>query len=151
MAGVPKAERAEKTAKAVEFSARGWTLRAIGSHLGHSKDTVARWINDELALRSEHRTQDKERAIATYEEIIRHGWERLATTKDTSLNVSGLLNSIKSAQERIDKITGAEAPVRSDNKHQHEHHDFSNTPTEELIDLEYHAQRVFGESGTQAR
>jgi orotate phosphoribosyltransferase-like protein len=107
-----KAERAEKAQRAVSLRARGDTLDEVGEALGITRQTARKLIDDELAGRSEHRAEDKERSIATYEEVIREGWRRLDKLDDRSLNVSGVLNSIRQAQERIDKITGAEAPAK---------------------------------------
>lgn len=88
------------------------TYREIGAQVGITKDTVGKWLKDEYANRAEHREQDKEAAIEVYREIQRAAWDRYDTTEDRSLNTSGLLNVIRSAQERIDKITGAEAPFK---------------------------------------
>ncbi|PLS84877.1 MAG: hypothetical protein CYG60_15575 [Actinobacteria bacterium] len=107
-----KAERVEKAQEAVAMSARGVTLTAIGEVLGVSRQTASKLVQDELANRAEHRAADKERAVARYEEIIRAAWERFENTDNRSLNASGYLNTIRSAQERIDKITGAEAPIK---------------------------------------
>lgn len=107
-------EREEKSVLAVELSAKGWNYSEIGAHeeIGLDRRTVKKLIGDELANRAEHREHEKEKAIAVYEAIIRHGWRRLARTKDASLNVSGVLNSIKGAQDSINKITGAESPIK---------------------------------------
>lgn len=108
-------EKREKTEHIIELSAKAWSDCAIGREVEIDRRTVKKLREDELASRAEHRSasNDRERAIATYEAIIVHGWERLAALKDArSYNVSGLLNSIKAAQERIDKLSGAEAPVK---------------------------------------
>jgi predicted transcriptional regulator len=107
-----KAEKEEKSARAVSLSARGWTYREIAEDLGHDKNTIGAWIKDEYARRAEHRDQDKEEAIAVYREVIRAAWERFAVTNNASLNSSGFLNTIKAAQDSINKITGAEAPIK---------------------------------------
>lgn len=107
-----KAEREKLADKALSLSARGMSLRAISAVLGPTKDTIGSWLADELAKRSEHRGQDKEKAIAVYVEVQRAAWERFENTDFRSLNSSGYLNTIKSCQERIDKITGAEAPFK---------------------------------------
>lgn len=113
MAGrLTKAEREEKADRAVVLSARGWSYREIADEMGHSKDTIGKWIKDEYSRRSEHRENDKEEAIAVYKEVIRAAWKRFKNTGNTSLNSSGFLNTIKSAQDSINKITGAEAPIK---------------------------------------
>lgn len=111
-----KAERAKLTERALDLSLRGLSALRIAREIGVSDTTIRKWMNDELAKRSEHRSNDKERAIARYEKIIRDAWETYEETEKLSPNnVSGLLNTIRACQERIDKLTGAEAPI----KHQH--------------------------------
>jgi orotate phosphoribosyltransferase-like protein len=106
------AEREEKTVRAVELSSKGWTNTDIAEEIGVTRKTVANWIENELSRRAEHRENDKERSIAVYTELVAEGWRRLEKLDDRSLNVSGVLNAIRAAQERIDKITGAEAPLK---------------------------------------
>lgn len=113
------AEREEKSARAVDLSAKGWTNTDIAAEIGVTRKTVAAWIANELSRRAEHRENDKERAIAVYEAIIAEGWRRLENMDNRSLNVSGVLNSIRGAQDSINKITGAEAPIKTDNRHTH--------------------------------
>ncbi len=106
------AERLEKSAIAVDLSARGSTNIAIADELGVTRKTVASLIANELSRRGEHRSNDKEKAISVYTALIAEGWKRLEKMDDRSLNVSGVLNAIRAAQERIDKVTGAEAPFK---------------------------------------
>jgi hypothetical protein len=146
-----KVQRDEAAQKAVALSAQGLSYQRIAASLEVTWKTARKLVADELAVRAEHREKDTERHLAVYDAIQEAAWERFEETDNRSLNSSGFLNTIKAAEDSKVKITGAEAPTRSDNRHQHEHHDFTNTPTEELIELEYYAQRVFGESGTQAR
>lgn len=108
------AERQEKADLAVEYSARGWTNTEIAEEVGVHRHTVRKLIDDELANRAEHRQQEKERAIAVYVAVQKAAWQRFQQTDNRSLNASGYLNTIKAAQERIDKVTGAEAPRKSD-------------------------------------
>lgn len=107
-----KGKREEKTTEAIRLSSRGLSIRAIAQDTGVSGKTIRKWMDDEFARRAEHRDEIKERAISRYEEVTRVAWERLDKLDDRSLNVSGLLNVIRLAQERIDKITGAEAPAK---------------------------------------
>lgn len=104
--------RREKALEAVRLSARGLGDSAIGRELDINRATAKKLREDEYASRAEHRAPDKERSVARYEEIIRAAWERFDETDNRSLNASGYLNTIKAAQERIDKITGAEAPIK---------------------------------------
>lgn len=107
-------QREEKALEAVKLCAKGWTDTEIGEELGVHRNTVRRLRETEYDRRAAQREHDREKAIAVYLAIIREGWERLRTTKDNSLNVSGLLNAIKAAQDSINKLTGAEVPSRSE-------------------------------------
>lgn len=113
MAGrLTKAKRAKLTSRAMRLSARGKSAVKIAEEIGLTEKSVRKLIDDELALRGEHRDHDKERAIARYEEVIRVSWERLLGLEANSTAATGLLNTIRASQERIDKITGAEAPLK---------------------------------------
>lgn len=105
-------EREEKSLEAVVLSAKGWSDVAIGKHLGINRATVKRLRDSEYARREEHREHDKEKAIAVYEAIIFAAWERFKNTNNTSLNSAGFLNTIKAAQDSINRITGAESPIK---------------------------------------
>ena len=109
---LPKAKKEELSARAVELHVKGYNFSEIGRQIEVDRRTAKKWVDDELARRSEHRTHDKEKAIATYEAVIAEAWARLEKLDNRSLNVSGLLNSIRSAQDSINKITGAEAPQK---------------------------------------
>ena len=114
MGRMAKAEREEKMAQAVSLSVKGKSYTDIAEALEVSWVTAKKLVDDALAIRSEHRGVEKERekAIATYTAIIEEGWTRLETMDNRSLNVSGVLNSIRSAQESIDNLTGAKAPAK---------------------------------------
>lgn len=116
MPRMKKAEREEKMARAVDLSARGKSYREIGVILDVTKDTANKLVLDELARRGEHRIVDREASIARNLAVIRASWERLENTDERSLNSSGLLNTIIRAGERIDKLTGAEAPTKTENE-----------------------------------
>lgn len=104
--------RREKQIEAVSLAAKGRNYTQIATAMEIDWRTAKKLVQDEYASRSEHRNNDKEAAIATYTELIREGWDRLETLDARSLNVSGILNSIRQSQERIDKLTGAEAPIK---------------------------------------
>lgn len=106
--------REQITSEAVEKRAKGWTYAEIGDEYGVTRQTIKKWITSEYASRSEHRsTSDaREEAIAHYRAQIREAWTRLGHIKSTSYNASGFLNTARQAQERIDKLTGAEAPIK---------------------------------------
>ena len=110
MGRMTKAQRDEKSALAVDMSARGYTYVRIGEALGVDRKTAAKLIEDELASRSEHREQDKERHLASYQAIQDAAWDAFRNTDNRSLNRSGYLNTIKSCEDSKAKITGAEAP-----------------------------------------
>ena len=116
MGRMTKAEREEKAQEAVELSARGFSYRAVASRIGVNWKTAKKLIEDELAVRAEGRDQDKERHLAVYDAIQRAAWERFRETDNRSLNSSGYLNTIKAAEDSKVKITGAEAPSKSESK-----------------------------------
>lgn len=111
---MPAAERAEKAEKAVGLSARGVSYVEIGKRLGISRQLASNLVKEELATRAEHRDNDRERAIAHYQQIIGAAWRSYEAVDDRSLNKSGHLNAAIRAQERIDRITGAEAPKKAE-------------------------------------
>lgn len=114
MGRMAKAEHEEKMMQALSLSVKGKSYTDIAEDLGVSRPTATKLVEDALAVGAEHRSVEKERekAIATYRAIIDEGWQRLETIEDRSLNVSGVLNSIRSAQESIDSLTGAKAPKK---------------------------------------
>lgn len=105
-----KMQREEKAYQAVELSARGASYQAIADELEVNWKTAKKLVDDELASRGEHREQDKERHLAVYDAIQQAAWERFRETDNRSLNASGYLNTIKSAEDSKLKVTGAEAP-----------------------------------------
>ncbi len=105
-------DRQQKTARCVELSVKGWNDSEIAREVGINRKTVKKLVEDEYAFRAEHSGPDKEASIALYRALIKEGWERLEKLDDNSTNVSGVLNSIRACRERIDKITGAEAPIK---------------------------------------
>lgn len=107
-------QREQLTTRAVELRVKGWAYAAIAEEIGVVRDTARRWIEAEHARRSEHRSVSdaREHAISVYETGMKAAWERLARMKDSSTNVVGLLNNIRQFQERIDKLTGVETPIK---------------------------------------
>lgn len=107
-------ERAENTAFAVEEHAKGRSYSEIARELSVDRKTVKGWIDAEYARRSEHRTVSdaREQSIARYEALLRETWQRIGKTGTASLNSAGLINAARGLQERIDKLTGAEAPAK---------------------------------------
>ena len=112
MPRMSKVQREERMAEAVALSARGKTWDEIAEELGINRKTAMKLVDDELSKRGEHRIADREASIARNLAVIREAWRRLETTDNRSLNVSGLMNTIIRAGERIDKLTGAEAPIK---------------------------------------
>lgn len=114
------AQRQEKADIAVGLSAKGWSNQKIAEELDVNRNTAGKLIKDELANRAEHRDNSKEKAIAVYEAVIAAAWQRFKNTGNMSLNSSGFLNTIKAAQDSINKVTGAEAPRQLRFQHRHE-------------------------------
>lgn len=111
------AQKEEKLAEAIALSVRGQTLSHIGEKLGLDRRTVGDWLKNEYARRAEHRDQEREEAIAFYEELKAERWRRLEhmPTDSRANNVVGLLNGLNADQSRIDSLTGVEQAQ----KHEH--------------------------------
>lgn len=101
---------------AIDLRARGKTWAYIAEEIGVTEKTAKKWVDGEYAKRSEHRSVSdaREVAISRYEMLFKEAVERLeALGKDSkSLNASGYINAARGLLERIDKLTGAEAPVK---------------------------------------
>lgn len=107
--------KTELTERAVELRARQWSFQSIANELGMSRLTAAKWVHEEHARRSEHRADTTEQHLAVYDEVQKAAWDRLKELDSRSLNVAGLLNTIKAAEDSKTRITGAESP----RKYQH--------------------------------
>lgn len=115
MAGrMTKATRAEKVLEAVDLSSRGQSINKIAEALEVQWTTARKLVDDGLAQRAEQRdtTTERQASIERNLRVIQAAWERFENTDNRSLNASGYLNTIIRAGERIDKLTGAEAPVK---------------------------------------
>lgn len=107
-------ERRALTVWAVVEHAKGRTYTDIAEEAGVERRTVSGWIESEYARVSEQRSVSdaRERAISGYEALLREAWRRIQKTDTKSLNSAGLINAARGLLERIDKLTGAEAPVK---------------------------------------
>lgn len=114
MGRMTKAERDWKADVALDMSARGFNYSRIAAALDVSWVTAKKLVDDELAKRSEHREQDRERHLAHYDAIQAAAWTAFRNTNEKSLNRSGYLNTIKAAEDSKARITGAEAPRKSE-------------------------------------
>lgn len=105
------AEREEKGARAYELSAQSWSERRVAEEIGVNRHTVSRLLKEERERQRERRDAAADDAIAVYEAVKRHAWERLTgeNLKANSYSVSALLNNIIAAQKAEDGITGVEA------------------------------------------
>lgn len=109
--------RRKAAGQAYAMWVRRLTMEEIAEHFDSTRQTVSKVIKEERERLRDIAGEDealkaKEKAIATYDAVIRSSWQRLARLKDTSLNVSGLHNNIISAQSHIDVITGVESPLQ---------------------------------------
>lgn len=104
------------TDKAIEMRARGRTWEMVAEEIGVTAKTAMKWVNSEYAQRSEHRSVSdaREVAISRYEMLFAEAVERLEALgqASTSLNASGYINAARGLLERIDKLTGAEVPIK---------------------------------------
>ncbi len=113
--------RREKAQEAYQLAIRRETFTEISSTLDISRNLVSTLVKEEQERQWADRDTseidaEKQRAIVTYEEVIRGAWERLGKLNDSSLNVSGLFNAIISAQSKIDEITGVRIALANDSK-----------------------------------
>jgi predicted transcriptional regulator len=108
-------ERREMAGLAVEMRAKRMTMKEIGAELGCSPTAVKKLVDEEYARRRPRRERARAKALADYDALIRECWRRLAAFHDSSAaqNVSGIIGQIRQILERIDKITGAEAPTKT--------------------------------------
>jgi hypothetical protein len=83
--------------------------RQIAERMGIGRELVATLIKEQAANYSEHQSTERAKAIATYDSMISQARQRLVRIQDNSLNVSGLINAVISAQKAIDEITGVRA------------------------------------------
>lgn len=107
-------ERREKGRQAYQLAIRRITYGEIAEVVDISRQLVSTLVKEEQERQWADRDTseleaEKQRSIATYEEVIRGAWQRLGKIKDSSLNVSGLFNVIVSAQTKIDDVTGVKA------------------------------------------
>lgn len=105
------ATRRDLARKAFQLAIRRVTFTEISRSLDISRQLVSTLVSEEQERQWEDRGDEelkaeKQRAISTYEEVIRAAWQRVGRIKDNSLNVSGLFNVIISSQKAIDEITG---------------------------------------------
>lgn len=107
-------ERRELTEWAVIEHSKGRSYSSIAEEISVERRTVASWIQSEYARVSEQRgvSDARERALVGYEALLREAWRRIKKTDVRSLNSAGLINAARSVLERMDKLTGAEAPVK---------------------------------------
>ncbi len=101
---------------AYDYSAKGWPQTRIAERLGVHRNTVRSLIRRERHVRQSERSEDREVAIARYERVIERAWEELSRPQSNGLAVPALLNSIASAQSKVDAITGVRAPIKSESK-----------------------------------
>jgi hypothetical protein len=103
--------RTQAGIEAYELFLKRLTYGEIGKKLGISRQLASTIVKEEQARQWETRDlseldAEKQKAIATYDRVIRGALERLESIKDNSLNVSGLYNVVITAQSKIDGITG---------------------------------------------
>lgn len=114
-----KAEDRRRLAdEAYYLSIKRATYTEIGKRLGITRQLASTLVREEKdRISSDKEKEDAKRlAISTYEAIIAYGWGLLegGQLKKSSLNQSGVMNSITSAQKAIDEIEGTKAPTRSE-------------------------------------
>lgn len=114
-----KAEDRRRLAdEAYELSIKRVTYTEIGVRLGITRQLASTLVREEKdRISSDKEKEDaRQKSISTYEKVIAYGWELLESEelKANSLNQSGVMNSITTAQKAIDEIEGSKAPTRSE-------------------------------------
>lgn len=113
---MPKKSAAEVrrlTDEAYLLDLKGWSYTAIGEHLAVTRQYVAKLIEGEREKRADEALDfDAVAAIDRYRKTIADAEAVLGTISPQSTNLTGLHNVILKAQERIDKITGVESPLK---------------------------------------
>ncbi len=100
---------------AFDKKADGWSNARIAEHIGVHRNTVPGLIEHEARIRGRDRSPaTKAVAIARYEKVIETALEELARPQTNGLAKPALLNAITSAQTRIDRLNGDEAPKKHD-------------------------------------
>ncbi len=122
--------------QALLMHAQGKTYREIAQALGVSRPTVKSLIDRALGAAREERSKAKARQLAAYRALLGEAWTRLLgfPSNSSSQNVTGLVNAARSILERIDKLTGVEAPTKT--QHEVRHMDFSKLSDEDLQTFE---------------
>lgn len=138
-----KAEDRRRLAdEAYELSIKRVTYTEIGKRLGITRQLASRLVGEEKdrVVSDKEKEDAKQKAISTYEAIIAYGWQLLESEelKVSSLNQSGVMNSITSAQKAIDEIEGSRAPIKTENDHHH---------YDESMDLEREFAKLDAELG----
>jgi hypothetical protein len=134
-------EREEKALEASMLRAKGKTLRETAEALGCGANLVKVLLDEEYRRRKPQRERARSKAIIAYEALVREMWRRLAAFPDnaSAQNVNGFMGNIRQTLERIDKITGAEAPTKT--QHERINVDWSKLPENDLAQLAEIASR----------
>lgn len=109
-------KREQNQLEAWNMSGEGLYNTEIAKKLGVHRHTVRDLIQAERDRRRELLPDEDMKALATYESVLRESWRRLKSHPDDAKaqNVVGYLNAVLGAQNGKNKITGVEAPTRSE-------------------------------------
>jgi hypothetical protein len=96
-------ERRFKAAEAYLLFIQRVSKTEISRRLKCGRQTVYTLIDEEIKFHAQDRNIDKEleKAISTYEAVIQAAWEKFKVVDPRSLNSSGYLNTIITAQKHI--------------------------------------------------
>jgi hypothetical protein len=101
----------------------GWTNVAIAAALTKAgTPTIESTVRDDLKRLKvvwherlgDDMQQHRDRAVMQHRRIQRAAWQEFQAVKDTSLNKSAYLNTVKSAEDSISKVLGIEAASKVD-------------------------------------
>lgn len=106
-----------------DYHLMGWTNVAIAARLTEdgipcSEPTVRRDLERLRTVWHERLGDDmqvhRDRAVMHYRRVQRAAWQEFQAVKDTSLNKSAYLNTVKAAEDSIGKVLGIEAATKID-------------------------------------
>lgn len=140
--------RRELADQAYALSIKRITYTEIAKRLDITRQTAAKLVQEEKERISKDKEKEdaRQKAISTYEALIRYGWELLESDelKANSLNQSGVMNSITAAQKAIDDIEGSKAPTKSESDVNLTYTEHKGTATE-IRDIDFHIRELEAE------
>ncbi len=111
-------ERRRKAEQALNLKAMGLTNVSIADRIGVNRKTVPGLLEQAAEEAEDSRFLEAARAKTHYSQIIRTCWTKLGdkNLSVNSHNIPALIGLAASAQARLDKLNGVEAPIKVEHK-----------------------------------